>query len=81
MRHGEDDQFVPIADAALKAIELLRNGTLKIYPGFSHGMPTVNADLLNADLPAFVQGRAVSGAGERGVREGALSVPSRRGSR
>ena len=54
--HGEDDQIVPIADSAHKAIKLLRNGTLKTYPGFSHGMLTVNADVLNADLLAFVQG-------------------------
>lgn len=53
--HGEDDQIVPIADAAQKAIKLLRNGTLKTYPGFSHGMLTVNADVLDADLLAFVK--------------------------
>ncbi len=53
--HGEDDQIVPIHDAALKAIKLLPNGTLKTYPGLSHGMLTVNADVLNADLLAFVQ--------------------------
>lgn len=53
--HGEDDQIVPIADAALKSIELLQNGTLKTYPGFSHGMLTVNADTLNADLLAFIK--------------------------
>ena len=53
--HGEDDQIVPIADAALKSIELLPNGTLKTYPGFSHGMLTVNADVLNADLLTFVK--------------------------
>ncbi len=53
--HGEDDQIVPIADAALKSIELLQNGTLKTYPGFSHGMLTVNADTLNADLLAFIE--------------------------
>jgi non-heme chloroperoxidase len=54
--HGEDDQVVPIAASALKAIELLPNGTLKIYPSFSHGMLTVSADVLNADLLAFVAG-------------------------
>jgi non-heme chloroperoxidase len=54
--HGEDDQIVPIADAALKSIKLLKNGTLKTYPGYSHGMLTVNADVLNADLLAFVKG-------------------------
>jgi hypothetical protein len=32
--------------SALKAVKLLPNGTLKIYPGYSHGMLTVNADLL-----------------------------------
>lgn len=53
--HGEDDQIVPIADAALKAITHLRQGTLKTYPGYSHGMLTVNADVLNADLLAFVR--------------------------
>jgi len=54
--HGEDDQIVPIADSALKSVKLLKNGTLKTYPGFSHGMLTVNADVLNADLLAFVRG-------------------------
>ncbi len=53
--HGEDDQIVPIADSALKSSKLLKNGTLKTYPGFSHGMLTVNADVLNADLLAFVK--------------------------
>lgn len=54
--HGDDDQIVPIADAALKSIKLLQNGTLKVYPGLPHGMLTVNADVLNPDLLAFVQG-------------------------
>ncbi len=53
--HGEDDQIVPIADSALKSVELLANGTLQTYPGFSHGMLTVNAEVLNADLLAFVE--------------------------
>jgi non-heme chloroperoxidase len=53
--HGEDDQIVPIADAALKSIKLLKNGTLKTYPGYAHGMLTINADVLNADLLAFVK--------------------------
>jgi non-heme chloroperoxidase len=53
--HGEDDQVVPYKDAALKSIKLLRNGKLKTYPGLSHGMLTVNADLLNADLLAFIE--------------------------
>jgi non-heme chloroperoxidase len=53
--HGEDDQIVPIVDSALKSAKLLKNGSLKTYPGFSHGMLTINADVLNADLLAFVQ--------------------------
>ncbi|WP_175771103.1 alpha/beta fold hydrolase [Burkholderia ambifaria] len=53
--HGEDDQIVPYENAALKAIKLLENGTLKTYPGCGHGMLTVNADVLNADLLAFVK--------------------------
>ncbi|MFG1432650.1 alpha/beta hydrolase [Xanthobacter sp. V2C-8] len=53
--HGEDDQIVPIDDAARLSIKLLKNGTLKTYPGFSHGMLTVNAEVLNPDLLAFVK--------------------------
>ncbi|WP_320198989.1 alpha/beta fold hydrolase [Agrobacterium sp. rho-13.3] len=53
--HGEDDQIVPIADSAHKSIKLLKNGTLKTYPGFSHGMLTLNADVLNADLLKFIE--------------------------
>lgn len=54
--HGDDDQIVPIADSAMKSVTLLKNGTLKVYEGYSHGMLTVNADVLNADLLAFVKG-------------------------
>jgi non-heme chloroperoxidase len=54
--HGDDDQIVPIADAALKSIKLLQNGTLKVYPGYPHGMLTTHADVINPDLLAFVQG-------------------------
>ena len=54
--HGEDDQVVPIADSAHKSIKLLKNGTLRTYPGLPHGMLTVNADVLNADILAFIKG-------------------------
>jgi non-heme chloroperoxidase len=54
--HGEDDQIVPIADSAHLAIKLLKNGTLKTYPGFPHGMATTQADTINQDLLAFVRG-------------------------
>jgi len=53
--HGDDDQIVPIADSALLAAKLVKNGTLKVYTGLPHGMATVNADVINADLLAFVQ--------------------------
>lgn len=53
--HGDDDQIVPYKAAALEAIKLVKNGTLKIYPGLSHGMLTINADLLNADMLAFIE--------------------------
>lgn len=51
--HGDDDQIVPIADSALLSHKLLRNGTLKVYPGFPHGMCTTHADVINPDLLAF----------------------------
>ncbi|WP_424753497.1 alpha/beta fold hydrolase [Methylobacterium sp.] len=54
--HGDDDQIVPIADSALKSVELLTNGTLKTYPGFPHGMLTTHHDVINPDLLAFVKG-------------------------
>ncbi|WP_456237386.1 alpha/beta hydrolase [Falsiroseomonas selenitidurans] len=54
--HGEDDQIVPIDNSARLAVTLLKNGALKTYPGFSHGMLTVNAEVLNRDLLAFVRG-------------------------
>lgn len=51
--HGDDDQIVPVANSALKAIKLLKKGTLKVYPGLGHGMATVNADVINEDLLTF----------------------------
>lgn len=52
---GDDDQVVPYKNAAVKQAALLPNATLKIYEGFSHGMLTVNADVINPDLLAFVR--------------------------
>ena len=51
--HGEDDQLVPIANSAHLAIKLVRQGTLKTYPGLPHGMAQTHPDLINADLLAF----------------------------
>jgi non-heme chloroperoxidase len=56
LMHGEDDQIVPIADAALIAIKLLKHGTIKTYPGLPHGMCTTHADVINPDLLAFIKG-------------------------
>lgn len=53
--HGEDDQIVPIANSAHKAIKLLPNGTLKTYPDLSHGLFATHPDLINADILAFIQ--------------------------
>jgi non-heme chloroperoxidase len=57
--HGDDDQIVPIADSALLSAKLLKNGTLKTYDGLPHGMCTTHADIINADLLAFIEGREV----------------------
>jgi non-heme chloroperoxidase len=54
--HGEDDQIVPFADSAPLSAKLLKNSTLKTYPGYPHGMPTTHADQINADLLAFLRG-------------------------
>ncbi|QNP45549.1 alpha/beta hydrolase [Sphingomonas sediminicola] len=54
--HGDDDQIVPIDQSAKLAIELLRKGEIKIYPGLSHGMATINADIINEDILAFITG-------------------------
>jgi non-heme chloroperoxidase len=53
--HGEDDQVVPYADSGPLSAKLLKNGTLKSYPGFPHGMPTTEAETINADLLEFVK--------------------------
>lgn len=53
--HGEDDQIVPIENSALKAIKLVRDGTLKTYPGLSHGMFATHPDVVNPDMLAFIR--------------------------
>ncbi|HEX6431670.1 MAG TPA: alpha/beta hydrolase [Niastella sp.] len=53
--HGEDDQIVPFALTAEKAVKLLKNGKLISYPGFPHGMPTTEATTINKDLLAFIK--------------------------
>jgi hypothetical protein len=52
--HGDDDQIVPIGAAALRSAKLVKNATLKIYPGAPHGLADTHKDQLNADLLAFL---------------------------
>ncbi len=51
--HGDDDQIVPIAAAGPMSAKIVKNSTLKVYPGYPHGMPTTHADVINADVLAF----------------------------
>jgi non-heme chloroperoxidase len=53
--HGDDDQIVPYQNAGVLSAEIVPNATLKIYPGYPHGMLTTHADVLNADLLAFIR--------------------------
>jgi non-heme chloroperoxidase len=54
--HSEDDQIVPYADAGPLSAKLLKNGVLKTYKDFPHGMITTQAETINADLLAFIKG-------------------------
>lgn len=54
--HGDDDQIVPYADAALKSSQILRDATLKIYPGAPHGLTGAHEQEFDADLLAFLAG-------------------------
>jgi non-heme chloroperoxidase len=54
--HGDADQIVPIGASAQLSVKLVRNATLKVYPGAPHGMCTTHKDQVNADLLAFIKG-------------------------
>lgn len=54
--HGDDDQIVPIANSAYLSVKLLKNGTLKVYEKFPHGMCTTHSEVINPDLLAFIKG-------------------------
>ena len=60
--HGDDDQIVPIAAAGLMSAKILKHATLKVYPGFPHGMATVHPEQINADLLTFFKGAAAGAA-------------------
>ena len=53
--HGDDDQIVPIADSALLSAKLVKNGTLKVYKEYPHGMCSTHPDVINPDLLAFIK--------------------------
>lgn len=53
--NGDADQVVPHDTSGPRAVKLVKNGTLKTYPGYPHGMLTTHADVLNPDLLAFIQ--------------------------
>jgi non-heme chloroperoxidase len=61
--HGDDDQIVPYADSGPLSAKLVEGAILKTYKGFPHGMPTTNADQINADLLEFIAGKASVAAG------------------
>jgi len=60
--HGDDDQIVPIAAAAMQSSKIVKGALLKIYKGAPHGMCTTHKDLINADLLAFMQAKAAKAA-------------------
>jgi non-heme chloroperoxidase len=65
--HGEDDQVVPYADSAPLTVKLVKNGTLKNYPGLPHGCMTTHPELINRDILEFVRGEARPAAEEEKV--------------
>jgi non-heme chloroperoxidase len=60
--HGEDDQICPFPLTGAKSVKLLKHGTLKSYAGFPHGMPTTHAQVINADLLAFITAQSLHAA-------------------
>lgn len=53
--HGDDDQIVPFADAGAMTAKLVKGATLKVYPGYPHGMPILHADVINQDILSFIK--------------------------
>lgn len=60
--HGDDDQIVPIGASAMMSSKILKNATLKVYPGFPHGMATTRPDVINADILKFLKEPATKAA-------------------
>ena len=53
--HGDDDQIVPIGASALRSSKIVKNATLKVYPGAPHGLTSTHKEQFNADLLAFLK--------------------------
>jgi len=70
--HGDDDQIVPIGAAGLISAKLIKNATLKVYPGYPHGMATTHSDQINADLLAFFQSQAGDSVNSQAELEAAV---------
>jgi non-heme chloroperoxidase len=71
--HSEDDQIVPYADSGPLAAKLLKNGTLKTYKNLPHGCHSTHPDLINAEILAFIEGRAAPEQAEPAAQEPALA--------
>ncbi len=61
--HGDDDQIVPIGASALLSSKIVKDATLKVYPGAPHGLMSTHKDQLNADLLSFLRSPASVSAG------------------
>ncbi|HMJ08685.1 MAG TPA: alpha/beta hydrolase [Pyrinomonadaceae bacterium] len=60
--HGDDDQVVPIATSGLVSSKIVKDATLKVYPGLPHGMCSTHKDMINADLFEFIAKGQLSSA-------------------
>ena len=60
--HGDDDQIVPIDASARLSAKIVKDATLKVYPGAPHGMCSTHKDEVNADLLAFIKGEKSAAA-------------------
>jgi non-heme chloroperoxidase len=65
--HGDDDQIVPIGASAMLSSKIVKNATLKVYPGAPHGICSTMKDAINADLLAFFKGQPVTEARAAGA--------------
>jgi len=60
LMHGDDDQVCPVNITAIRSAKLIKNATLKVYPGLPHGMCQTHKDVINADLLEFIAQRKTS---------------------